>query len=155
MSSTLCSICERINQIKDRCNPFVVSELKTGYVVLGDFQFYKGYTLFLYKEHIAELHQMGDQTKLLFLDEMSMVAEAVFRYFKPVRLNYELLGNTNHHLHWHIFPRYNDDPFPKEPVWNLSKTIRCAPAYKPTPNELEEMKQGLLIELHKIIHNSQ
>jgi diadenosine tetraphosphate (Ap4A) HIT family hydrolase len=48
---------------------------------------------------------------------MALVAEAMFRAFRPAKLNYELLGNTEPHLHWHLIPRYRDDPKPKIPVW--------------------------------------
>ena len=47
----MCLICERIEMIKDNENKFFVKELKTGYVVLGDNQHFRGYTLFLYKKH--------------------------------------------------------------------------------------------------------
>jgi hypothetical protein len=36
---------------------------------------------------------------------MSKVSEAVFKAFKPDKLNYELPGNGDSHMHWHIFPR--------------------------------------------------
>ncbi len=42
-----CLICERIEQIKRGENPYFVCELSTGYVVLGDHQRFRGYTLFL------------------------------------------------------------------------------------------------------------
>jgi diadenosine tetraphosphate (Ap4A) HIT family hydrolase len=32
-------------------------------------------------------------------------------------MNYELLGNQVPHLHWHLFPRYADDPDRLKPVW--------------------------------------
>jgi diadenosine tetraphosphate (Ap4A) HIT family hydrolase len=32
-------------------------------------------------------------------------------------MNYELLGNQVPHLHWHLFPRYRDDPNRLQPVW--------------------------------------
>ncbi|MCE9558985.1 MAG: hypothetical protein K8R88_08540 [Armatimonadetes bacterium] len=35
------------------------------------------------------------------------------------KLNYEALGNQCHHLHWHVFPRYTDEPSPWEPVWKV------------------------------------
>ena len=50
----MCLICERIEMIKDNENKFFVKELKTGYVVLGDNQHFKGYMLFLYKKHKNE-----------------------------------------------------------------------------------------------------
>ena len=40
-----------------------------------------------------------------FLEEMSIVAEAVSKAFNADKMNYELLGNGNTHLHWHLFPR--------------------------------------------------
>ena len=42
-----CLICERINMIKQGNNPYFVKELETGYVVIGDYQHFYGYTLFL------------------------------------------------------------------------------------------------------------
>ena len=54
----MCLICERIELIKQGKNPHFVKELETGYVVIGDGQYFKGYTLFLAKEHVTELHQM-------------------------------------------------------------------------------------------------
>ena len=46
----MCLICDRIEMIKRGENPYFVRELKTGYVVIGDHQHFRGYTLFLYKE---------------------------------------------------------------------------------------------------------
>ena len=47
----MCFICDRINMIKDGTNPYFVKELETGYAVIGDHQHFKGYTLFLCKQH--------------------------------------------------------------------------------------------------------
>lgn len=44
-----CLICERIELIRKGENPFFVAETKTGFVVLGDFQFFRGYTLFFFQ----------------------------------------------------------------------------------------------------------
>ena len=32
-------------------------------------------------------------------------------------MNYELLGNTVPHLHWHVVPRHDWDLNPKRPIW--------------------------------------
>lgn len=45
----MCFICDRINMTKNGTNPYFVKELETGYVVLGDNQHFKGYSLFLAK----------------------------------------------------------------------------------------------------------
>lgn len=77
----MCLICDRIQQIKNGTNPYFVKELQTGYVVIGDHQHFKGYTLFLCKEHKTELFELEPVFKRLFLEEMSMVAEAVYHAF--------------------------------------------------------------------------
>ena len=62
----MCLICERIELIKQGKNPHFVKELETGYVVIGDGQYFKGYTLFLAKEHVTELHKWSMKQKLNF-----------------------------------------------------------------------------------------
>lgn len=95
-----CFVCERIDLIKKGSNPFFVRELNTGYVVLGNCQRFKGYTLFLCKEHATELHFLDRDFRQKFLEEMSLTAEAVYKAFLPDKLNYELLGMGNGvHMH--------------------------------------------------------
>lgn len=43
----MCLVCERIQKNIEGKNRYFVKELETGYVVLGDYQRFKGYTLFL------------------------------------------------------------------------------------------------------------
>ena len=112
-----CEICERIARFTPD-NPYLIGELSTGYAVLGDNQYYRGYTIFVAKQCVPELHDLPLDVRLRFLAEMSQVAEAVFRAFEPRKLNYELLGNSVSHLHWHLFPRYADDPHEQWPVWS-------------------------------------
>lgn len=117
-----CLICDRIKQIKQNKNPYFVAELSTGYVVLGDSQYFKGYTLFLSKEHVNELHLHSEPET--YLNEVVKVGKAVYNAFKPMKLNYEILGNSDPHLHTHIFPRYATDPDPRRPVWVIDKKVR-------------------------------
>lgn len=66
-----CLICKRIEQIKRKENRYFVKELKTGYVVLGDHQYFKGYTLFLCKQHALELFNLDQDFGRLFMEEMN------------------------------------------------------------------------------------
>jgi diadenosine tetraphosphate (Ap4A) HIT family hydrolase len=142
-----CLICDRVKAIREGKNPLFVAELSTGYVVLGDFQYWRGYTLFLYKHHVAELHDLETNIRLRFLEQMSIVAEAVYRAFLPSKLNYELLGNSEPHLHWHLFPRREDEPNPKQPVWVVDKSLRYAESARPSDSEVRDLKRELLRQL--------
>ncbi|MGM9553839.1 MAG: HIT family protein [Faecousia sp.] len=152
----MCLICDRINMINEGANPYFVKELETGYVVIGDHQHFKGYTLFLCKEHKTELFQLDDSTKMKFLEEMSVVAEAVSKAFGAEKMNYELLGNGDSHLHWHLFPRVSGDienygDNGKGPVWWYPRGKMYRDDNCPSDTELEEMKTRLLNELKKLL----
>ena len=151
----MCLICDRIQMIQENTNPWFVKELETGYVVIGDNQHFKGYTLFLCKEHKTELFQLDRTTKMKFLEEMSVVAEAVAKAFGAEKMNYELLGNGDTHLHWHLFPRVSGDlenygNKGKGPVWWYPKEKMYDDQTRPTQAELEIMKEKLRIELNRL-----
>ena len=137
----MCLICERIELIKQGKNPHFVKELETGYVVIGDGQYFKGYTLFLAKEHVTELHQMEYETKIKFLEEMSIVQEAVAKAFQAEKMNIELLGNGDAHVHWHLFPRKAGDMKGyghngRGPVWWVPWEEMSSEEYQPKENDL-------------------
>jgi diadenosine tetraphosphate (Ap4A) HIT family hydrolase len=63
------------------------------------------------------LYHLDDESRRAYYDEMCDVASTIARVFNPRKMNYELLGNQVPHLHWHLFPRYSDDPDFLKPVW--------------------------------------
>ncbi len=152
----MCFICDRIEKSKNGENRYFVKELTTGYVVIGDHQHFRGYTLFLYKEHKTELFQLNQTQRIKFLEEMSVVAEAVSKAFKAEKMNYELLGNGDSHIHWHLFPRTSGDldgygKNGKGPVWWYPMEKMYHDESVPTDEELSEMKAKLLRELNKLL----
>lgn len=42
----MCFVCDRIKETRVGNNPFFVKELETGYVVIGDYQHFKGILCF-------------------------------------------------------------------------------------------------------------
>lgn len=151
----MCFICDRIEMIKQGTNPYFVKELETGYVVIGDNQHFKGYTLFLCKYHKNELFELDKDFKLKFLEEMSVVGQAVAQAFQAEKINYELLGNSDSHLHWHLFPRVSGDlenygDKGKGPVWWYPMEKMYENSNRPSPHELTQMKDKLLQELNYI-----
>lgn len=154
----MCLICDRINMIKKGKNPYYVKELEMGYVVIGDNQHFYGYTLFLYKNHgeITELFHLYKDERAKFLEEMSVVAEATSKAFGAEKMNYELLGMGDAHLHWHLYPRRTGDienygNNGKGPVWWYPMEKMYSDENRPSSEELEEMKKKLLKELDRIL----
>ena len=144
-----CLICERIGQIERGENPYFVCALSTGYVVLGDHQRFEGYTLFLCKRHVTELYQLPWGFRTRFLQEMSLVAEAVAAVYRPEKMNYELLGNGDTHLHWHLFPRVSGDTPQPGPVWWLPREEMWNDAYRPSREQLATRTKQLREEIER------
>ena len=147
-----CQVCARIGLTVEGKNRYFVRELETGYVVLGDYQRFPGYTLFLCKQHATELHQLEPEFRSRFLMEMATVSEAVWNAFKPDKLNYELLGQgKGAHMHWHIFPRRAGDTPVPGPVWKLDASEMYNAAFLPDDETLAEMREMLNRELDRLL----
>lgn len=91
-----------------------------------------------------------------FLEEMSIVAEAAAKVFGAEKMNYELLGMGDAHLHWHLYPRRTGDigeygNHGKGPVWWLPMNEMYDDATRPSAEELAEMKKRLAAELGKLL----
>lgn len=150
----MCLICERIQLIEEGKNPYFVKEFETGYVVIGDHQHFRGYTLFLSKKHVRELHDVPKEWRDKQLSEMADISEAVSKAFLADKMNIESLGNGESHLHWHLFPRKSGDLLDhghngKGPVWWLPFQEMYAVANQINGQELLDLKQQLLSRLEK------
>jgi diadenosine tetraphosphate (Ap4A) HIT family hydrolase len=118
-TKTACGICAMIDRIKGGTFRDFIAELKTCYVILGDQQFYRGYCVLFAKLHATELYLMPADTARLLSDEMRLVAEAIAVVAKPWKMNYECLGNSEPHVHWHLLPRNENEPeeLRHGPIW--------------------------------------
>ncbi len=112
-------IAERVTQARAGTNPKVLCRMRSGWAVIGDVQFLKGYCLLLPDPVIPSLNDLSESARALFLSDMALIGDILLKETKAYRINYEILGNTEPELHAHIFPRYQDEPDEKRrmPVW--------------------------------------
>lgn len=146
-----CKICDSHSHIKD--DPYFITELETGYVVLGWYQRFRGYTVFQCKEHGPELFDLEWEFRKKHLLEMSVVAEAVNNLFGPDKMNYELLGNGCSHIHWHLYPRRKGDTPKVSSVYQLPNEELFDEASRPNDEEREELKRAIRQEIERLMRN--
>ena len=79
-----CFVCNRIGTIKNGTNPYFVRELETGYVVIGDSQRIKGYTVFICKEHATELHYLSENTAINFYRKWQLLQKRYLILLNPI-----------------------------------------------------------------------
>ena len=99
-------------------------------VILAEEPDYPGFLRVILNAHVKEMTDLlaADQAKLM---RVVFAAEAALRQLMaPDKVNLATLGNVVPHLHWHVIPRFSDDPHFPNPVWGtkLRATPHAAPA---------------------------
>jgi diadenosine tetraphosphate (Ap4A) HIT family hydrolase len=98
-------------------------------VVLADEPDYPGFLRVILHAHVKEMTDLpaADQQALI---RVVFAAEAALReVMAPDKVNLASLGNVVPHLHWHVIPRFADDPHFPNPVWSARQrnTPHAAP----------------------------
>jgi len=98
-------------------------QISSGWVVLGDTQFLRGYSLLLPDPVVPDLNTLGKEERITYLYEMTIIGDALLEVTGAYRINYDILCNTEPALHTHICPRYLSEPeeLRKGPPWVYSK----------------------------------
>ena len=117
MMSTL--IYRRVEAARQGSNPTVICRVRSGWVVLGDVQFLPGYSLLLPDPVVGDLNALTMIQRSQFLQDMTILGDALLAVTGASRINYEILGNSEAALHAHVFPRYATEPEEKrqKPAW--------------------------------------
>jgi diadenosine tetraphosphate (Ap4A) HIT family hydrolase len=95
-------------------------------VVLAEERDYPGFVRVILNRHVREMSDLApaDRDRLM---RVVFEAEAALRtLLRPDKVNLASLGNVVPHLHWHVIPRFRDDPTFPAAVW--AAPVRAAPA---------------------------
>ena len=85
-----------------------VCDLKVSKLVLFKEQSKLGRFVVAYQDHVSEIVDISDEDRNAFMEDVVKVARAIHAAFKPDKLNYGAYGDTGHHLHVHLVPKYKD-----------------------------------------------
>lgn len=113
------AIHDKVERARRSENPQVIARVPSGWAVLGDVQFLRGYSLLLPDPVVPDLNALAGEARAAFLRDMALLGDAVLEVTRARRINYEILGNVEPALHAHVFPRYESEPEErrKAPVW--------------------------------------
>jgi diadenosine tetraphosphate (Ap4A) HIT family hydrolase len=116
VTAPACVMCEKYGR---GGGPLHIADLELSRVFLHEDQFFPGYVLLVLRRHVTELYDLPSAERATLMEEVSRVAQALARIFRPVKMNYELLGNLVPHIHWHLVPRLATDPALRGPIWTV------------------------------------
>ena len=86
---------------------------------------YPGYCRVVWEAHVKEMTDLEDEDRAHLMDVVFAVESVLREQLEPLKLNLASLGNHVPHLHWHVVPRFADDPHFPHPIWG--KAVRGEP----------------------------
>jgi diadenosine tetraphosphate (Ap4A) HIT family hydrolase len=86
-------------------------------VVLVDEPGYPGFCRVIWGAHVKEMTELTPGDREHFMRVVFALEAALRELMQPEKINLASLGNVVPHLHWHVIPRYRDDPHFPAPIW--------------------------------------
>ncbi|MDA8092669.1 MAG: HIT family protein [Betaproteobacteria bacterium] len=86
-------------------------------VVWVDDAAHPGYCRVIWAAHVKEMTDLSATERTHLMGLVFAVESAVRTAFQPDKINLASLGNLVPHLHWHVIPRYAEDPEFPNAIW--------------------------------------
>lgn len=85
-----------------------ICELDTCKVYLFKEQSHKGRVIVAHKKHVGDMNELTAEERSAYVEDVARVSRALQKAFNPDKINYGAYGDTGHHLHFHLVPKYAD-----------------------------------------------
>ena len=85
-----------------------ICELPTSKLYLFKEQSHPGRVIVAHKRHLGDMTLLSDKERNAFFADIAHVSRALQAAFHPDKVNYGAYGDTGHHLHFHLVPKYKD-----------------------------------------------
>jgi diadenosine tetraphosphate (Ap4A) HIT family hydrolase len=82
---------------------------------------YPGYCRVIWNAHVREMSDIPPDARDHLMTVVYAVEQALRAWLHPDKINLAALGNQMPHLHWHVIPRFADDPHFPDSIWSARK----------------------------------
>lgn len=106
-----------------------IKKMKRGTLLLNYDQTFWGRCMYIYDMHLPDITAIAPEDLMEAEKEILLVSSVIKRLFNAQLINVASLGNHVQHLHWHIIPRYMNDPNWGNPPWPHDKKELTREAY--------------------------
>ena len=86
-----------------------ICELDTCKVYLFKEQSHRGRVIAAHKKHVGDMTELTSEERNAYFEDIAKISKAMQEIFKPQKINYGAYGDTGHHLHFHLVPKYTDE----------------------------------------------
>lgn len=141
MKNENCAYCME-NELLDAFG-IKICELESCKVYLFKEQSHRGRVVVAHKEHVSEIVELEPEERAQYFEDINKVANVIHKLYHPDKINYGAYGDTGHHLHFHLVPKYKDE-------YEWGGVFAMNPGEKHlTEGEYEEMVKAIREELEK------
>ncbi len=88
-----------------------ICELPMSKIILFKEQSHRGRLIVACKKHVDDITDLSKEDRIQFMEDVNRAAECIHKVFHPDKINFGAYGDTMHHLHFHLVPKYKDDEF--------------------------------------------
>lgn len=78
---------------------------------------YPGFCRVVCEAHVPEMTDLSEDDRVSLMSVVFAVEAVLREQLAPHKINLASLGNLVPHVHWHVIPRYLDDPHFPQPIW--------------------------------------
>lgn len=99
----------------------------------------------IWDSHVKEMADLKAAERDRIMKVVFATEQALITLVQPDKMNLASLGNQVPHVHWHVIPRFRDDPHFPNPVWGQ----KLRPTGRPLEAEFAARMRRALDELLK------
>lgn len=78
---------------------------------------YPGLCRVIWDRHVKEMADLKPAERDRLMKVVFATEQALIDVLQPDKINLASLGNVVPHIHWHVVPRFKDDPHFPAPIW--------------------------------------
>ncbi len=123
------AIHRRVALLRAGADPTCIGRLSSGWAVLGQQQFLRGYALLLPDPVVGTLNALQGAARTQVLEDATRLGDGLLAVTDAIRVNYAVFGNLEPALHVHVVPRYAGEPEPLATAHPWAYDWNAAPAF--------------------------
>ncbi len=112
-------------------------------VLIGDAD-HPAYCRVILNAHTKEMTDLTEAERARLMNTVFVVERVLRELLAPEKINLASFGNMVPHLHWHIIPRFADDPHFPNPVFGARQRDGARPLPAGFVRSMQQQLSGLL-----------
>lgn len=113
---------------------------------------YPGYMRLVANRHVTEVSWLAKAEREHLFKLLPVIDELICEHLAPEKINIASLGNQVPHMHWHIIPRWKDDPHFPDSIWSPARNNMASPELAQRREKAEALFQSLVAACKKAVY---